>query len=75
MADAKFGSLEWMKGWGERLVNAGLEYLTNTITPKKVTEGGSNLTPGSVAKSAISWLPYVLIGGAALVLILVLKKR
>lgn len=72
---AKFGSLEWFKGWGERLANAGLEAWTNTITAKKVSEGTPTVTPGSVVKSAVSWLPYVLIGAAALVLILVLKKR
>lgn len=74
-AESKFGSLEWFKGWGERLINGGLEYVTNTLTPKKVTEGAPTVTPGSVAKTALSWLPYVLMGAAALVLVLVLKKR
>lgn len=73
--DAKMGSLEWFKGWGERLINAGMEYLTNTITPKKIAEGTPTVTPGSMVKSAVSWLPYVLIGAAALVLVLVLKKK
>lgn len=74
-ADSKFGSLEWFKGWGERLANAGMEYLTNTLTAKKVSAGKPTVTPGSVVGSVVTWLPYALIGAAALVLVLVLKKR
>ncbi|MCJ7485275.1 MAG: hypothetical protein MUQ25_03785 [Candidatus Aminicenantes bacterium] len=72
---AKFGSLSWFKGWGERLANAGLEAVTNVITAKKVSSGSPTVTPGSVAAKALTWLPYALIGAAALVLVLVMKKR
>lgn len=57
------------------MANAGMETLTNTLFPRKVSEGAPTVTPGSVAKTALSWLPYVLMGAAALVLVLVLKKR
>ncbi len=73
--EAKFGSLAWFKAWGERLIQAGIDGVTNELNPKTVSAGEPTVKPGSVMRQAVSWLPYALIAGAALILVLVLKKR
>lgn len=74
----KFGSREWFKAWGERLINGAIQGVSNAITTGttgkpsgKATEQGA----GRIFQTALSWLPYALIGGAALILLLALKKK
>jgi len=76
---AKAGSLDWFKAWGERLANAGMEYLTNTLTTKKTAAAPQTDTAKSAggfsALTGIKWLPYALAGAAVLVLLLVFRKK
>jgi hypothetical protein len=77
---AKFGSGDWFKAWGERLANAGLEVLTNTLTAKKTAAAPqSDTVKGDGVVKAITglpaWLAYGLAGVAVLVLVLVLRKK
>jgi len=76
---AKFGSGDWFKAWGERLANAGLEMLTNTLTAKKTAAAPQSDTAKSAgalsALTGLKWLPYALAGAVVLVLVLVFRKK
>ena len=73
----KFGSREWLKAWGERL----LQGIVNTTAEAISTVGqrpaspSTATQPGSVMRSALTWIPYVLIGAAALILVLAIRKK
>jgi hypothetical protein len=75
----KFGSTKWFLAWGERLANAGMEALTNTLTAKKTASAPQSDTAKSAggfsALAGLKWLPYALAGAAVLVLALVFRKK
>lgn len=77
----KFGSAKWFLAWGERLANAGLGVLTNTITAGKTAAAPPSDTAkssGGFAKSLAglpAWLAYAAVGAAVLILVLVFRKK
>lgn len=73
--EVKFGSGAWFKAWGERLLQGAIDGVTNTLNPRVVSTGTPTVQPGSVMRQAVSWIPYALIGAAALVLVLVIRKK
>jgi hypothetical protein len=75
---AAFGSLAWFSAWGQQLANAGLTRVTNTIlgnTTAEKTATATTTSSGSVLTKAMTWLPYIVLAGAGLVLLLVLRRR
>jgi hypothetical protein len=76
-SDAKFGSSAWFLGWGEALANAGLTAITNTIAGKTLENKSAQTGSGTATTDSkiLGWIPYVLLAGAALVLILVIGRR
>ena len=77
---AKFGSLAWFGAWAERLANAGLTAVTNTLTTAKTAvapKSAATNSPGGVVGilAGLTWLPYALAGFAVLILVLVFRKK
>lgn len=76
-SEAKFGSTAWFLGWGEALANAGLTAVTNTLAGKTLakTTATAGSGTGTTDSKILGWIPYILLAGAALVLILVIGRR
>jgi len=83
MADVttlKFGSGAWFLAWGERLANAGMTALTNTVTAKVTAaapaSSQSNSAGGfSALLGGLTWLPYAIVGAIVLIFVMVLRKK
>jgi hypothetical protein len=77
VATASFGSLDWFKAWGEQLANAGLTKITNNLlgTKTETVVQSAQTSSGSILTKAMTWLPYIVLAGAGLVLLLVLRRR
>jgi len=77
MADVKLGSKEWFGGLADKLANAGMTFLTNTLTAKKTATAPDSSASSSVGgfSSVLKWIPYVVIGAIVLIFVLVISKK
>lgn len=77
MADVKLGSKEWFSGLADQLANAGMTFLTNTLTSKKTASAPASSTTASAGgfMAGLKWLPYAIVGAIVLIFVLVLRKK
>ncbi len=77
MADVKLGSKEWFGGLAGQLANAGMTFLTNTLTTKKTAAAPASDSASSVGSFSgfMKIIPYAVIGAIVLIFVLVIRKR
>jgi len=77
MADVKLGSKEWFTGLANGLANAGMTFLTNTLTAKRTAAAPASSSSSTVGgfSGIVKWIPFVVLGAIVLIFILVIRKR
>ena len=79
MADvtAKLGSKAWFAGLAEGLANAGMTFLTNTLTAKRTAAAPATDSASSAGGfgGIVKYIPYAIVGVVVLIFVLVIGKK